>query len=487
MKANPKHHSTLIRTEKWWVDQARKDPAMFMHYVSGFKPAKHHKIWMANLWNPNIKRLNLIAPRESAKTTVITYFMLWYISQNPTTSNGIVSVSSAQAEDRLRMMRIIMRDNVRYQNVFPHIVIDTKMPNTQNQFQVKRVDIPYSTWSALLASKGSLKDPTLVVAGAGSKALIGKRYSGILTLDDIVDETMLTDVAQEKRLVYIMQTLVPALQESAKLVNIGTRWMLNDVPGMLKNNPQWKTIEIPAIGKDRQGRRRSYWEEYWSLDKLDRKRAEMNNDVLFQTMYLNDPTATLSANFDEDSLSHDVPYPRPEYRELWIVTDWAATVGMKSDYTVLFLVGVTQDKFVDILEMRRFQKHPQASLNELYNMYDECLGRAQVITGILFESVGFQAFAKGMITSQRPDLPIHAHKPTGSKEQRVQNVAAYAHAGKLRIRQDMRDIGVLKHEWINFGFATHDDTIDPISLFFQRILPNISIRKVHYVKSDFLI
>src|SRR5690348_10924619 len=42
---------SVTRAEKYWITQARNDPAMFCHYITGKQPAKHHLIWLKQLFD----------------------------------------------------------------------------------------------------------------------------------------------------------------------------------------------------------------------------------------------------------------------------------------------------------------------------------------------------------------------------------------------------------------------------------------------------
>jgi len=127
--ANKKHNpqtAALIRAEKWWAERARADVTAFFEYVSGLRAAEHHRRWLKAILEHD--RVNIIAPRESGKTSLLVYAMLWNIGRAPLSTNAIISVSSAVAEDRLRMLRGTMLENPRFRNVFPLSLIHISEP-----------------------------------------------------------------------------------------------------------------------------------------------------------------------------------------------------------------------------------------------------------------------------------------------------------------------------------------------------------------------
>jgi predicted phage terminase large subunit-like protein len=485
-----KKYISVVHAEEWWIEQARVNPLAFYEYVSGYTAARHHRIWLANVFHPERKRINIIAPRESAKTTCLTYAMCWYIGRFPLSTNAIVSVSSAQAEDRMRMVKGTIEDMDRFHNVFPYLKLDTKngVPNTQQQFTVKMTDVPYKTWRISVATQGSPKDPTIVVAGRGSKSFIGRRFSGLVILDDFVDESDLSDMLQDKAYRYLMQTIIPSVKESGRVVNIGTRWMVDDVAERLKKNPSWHTIEIQALRRDPStGQLMSYWPEYWSVEDLLKRKAEMNNDALFNIMYMNDPSSAANSLFTDSGLRSDIPRPLPAFKRLMISTDQAMTSRTRSDFSVYMLIGQDSMDNYYVLEMERFKADPDHQVKRLAAFYDRCLQLYPSLSGILFEDIGSQSLLMHLLRKERGDIPCYPYRPKGDKGTRASLVSRYSRAGKLFINQQLPDIDVLRSEWINFPLAKHDDTLDPVGLFIQSGSQSMTVKQTRYIQSRYLL
>ena len=482
---------SVIKAEQWWVEQSRKDPAIFFEYVSGLKVAKHHRLWLANIFNPQHKRLNLIAPRESSKTTLVNYAMAWFIGVNPLATNGIISVSDDQAQARLGDIKGTITTNVRYRNVFPNIHLDTlgSRKNTQGQFTVYSTQngMTYQTWRLLQAKKGSTKDPTLKTAGRGGKGVIGSRFSGILILDDIIDHNDMTDAAQQKVLDYIFKTLVPCVTEEGRIVTIGTRWMIGDVPERLKYNSSWKTIEFPALSKDpKTGELRSYWQEVRSVESLLAKKEEIG-DSAFNIMYMNDPK-TLTANlFEEEWLLRDLPEPLPEFYQIWITTDQALAMNNRSDFNCYHLVGIDVHNNYYLLDTMHFKALPEQQIDHLISFHARSVQVYGRVDGVLFENIAMQSlFAMGL-QQRRPDIPIFFHRPQGDKMTRAQIVSRFAGSKKLYISQNIPSLSQIKSEWMNFPLHRNDDTLDALSLLMQYMGLNAVSAEVTYINASPLV
>lgn len=419
-------------------------------------------------------------------TSVLVYAMLWHIGRNPLSSNGIISVSSRIAEDRLRMIRGTLVDNPRFANVFPYTVLDVRngIPNTQTELTVKSIEnnMPYKNWRRLVERYGSAKDPTLVVGGMGGRG-VGRRFSGILMLDDIIDEADLTDDAQEKAMRYVMQTVVPSVKDTGRIINIGTRWMVNDVPERLSNNPSWHTIEMQAMRQDENGDWLSYWPEVWPIERLEAKRREINNDAIFNIMYMNDPSAMTSSLFTIADLSRDLPSPVPPLRRIYITTDQAISMSKRADYNVYMAVGVDADNNYYILDMVRFKGDPETQLTMLSNFYDRVqTANNRPPDGVLFENIAMQSQFVYLLNRAHPHIPTYTHSPKGDKSVRAQPVSRAAKAGKLFINKRMPDYPELVSEWLNFPLAKHDDTLDPVGLLMQFLSKNLTVKEVRFIK-----
>ncbi len=497
---------SVTRAEKYWITQARNDPAMFCHYITGKQPAKHHLIWLKQLFDFTAEgratgtyRLNFIAPRDSAKSTILMLAECWFMSRFPFTSNMIISVSASQAQKRIEMIRDIINHDVRYKNVFPHVHVDENQRNNIQEFSVFAdalydlgtgllKPISYKVFRSLVKRVGSPKDPTIFSSGIGGKGVIGRRISGILIMDDIIDDAFLKSDMQNDVYDYIMRTLIPCVQENAKVVNIGTRWMPDDVPEKLKNNPEWRTTEIQAIRYNDAGEPMSYWPDYWPLEKLEAKRREMDNDALFKVMYLNDPTAFSDAKFTVGGISQGLPNPLPAFTKVIIGTDFAISTKFSADWTVFTAIGVDKDKNLYILDCRRIKATPDVVVRELgafTNYISETYGR---LDHVLIENVAFQSAMKFMIYDKFSSIPVIPITPVGDKGHRASSFAQKSNESKVFYNKEMDAYKHLKSETMNFGLiGVKDDIIDSISIVVQFLGSSIQNVAVRLFKSPLLL
>lgn len=452
------------------IELSRSSPYYFIWYVSGKRPADHHVKWLKLLFSEKDTRINIVAPRESAKTTILVYSLIWLMSTNPLWTNAIVSVSKTQARERLTLMRQIIQETQRYKNVFPNIHIDENRSSTQDTFSLWDSSYPsYAAWMTQVTQKGSLKDPTVFVTGALGKGFIGRRISGWLIMDDIVDESLSNQAGQDKMMSYIMTTLEPCVQRRGKIINIGTRWVINDVYERLMNNPKWVSSVTRGITYDENGQPVSYWPEFWSLEDLEKKRLTINDDRIFGVMYLCDVHTNALELFNAKTASKDIPHPLPPLIGVYVSTDWATSTKERADYTVFAAVGVDAAHNIYLLDMERRKEPIDTLMGSFYSFVDRTAALYGRLDAVITENVAFQSVIYGLVVSARPDIPIVGIVPKGDKTQRARVLATYAVNDKFFVNQriDPYVLKALNDELTNFGIHPHDDTVDALSLLFQ--------------------
>lgn len=472
------HHVPVVAAEQWWVEQSRRNIAQFMTYISDGqrRPATHHLEWLTNILDPKIKRLLIIAPRESAKTTIIVNTMAWMIGHFPNSTNVITSVSAKQTEERLDALKQLM-ELPRYNNVFPYVHMDKTKSYNKSEFTVwserwpgSPKPIPYSTYRSLVASYGDIKNPTVRAAGITSSMIIGARFNGIALVDDPHDsENSATEDQCAKVEKYFSEYILGGVQYNGKVVVITTRWAELDLAGRLMERKTasgenvWKIIDIPCL--DDQGN--SYWPDYWPVKQLQEKREEVG-EIMFQTMYMNNPIGASSGMFQPHHLTMPLPERLPEFERVVIGVDMAEAKTAGSDFTVAIAVARDKEKPFGyyVLNMIRGKWNFDEALSHIQKFADRVVQDYGRLDNIAFESPANKAHAQHL-HELRPDLPVVEVQPKGQKEIRLSFVANKAQSGRFYINQHMTHIYAMKSELLGFPKAAHDDCCDALSIPLQ--------------------
>lgn len=480
--------------EAAWIVNSRTDPVDFRYYMTGGgKPcALHHVLWLSRMVDPTIERLNLIAPRESAKTITSEYFLAWYIGHFPYLTNYIVSATRDQAKARLKNIRDIIQSD-RYKNVFPHIHIDTKKSNKEDEFSVwssiyKGKEVTYNNWVNMLQSFHDAKDATLFATGINSGKVVGRRCSGICLLDDLHDKDNSSSEHQRQKVINAyLSEIEGTVTESGRVISISTRWAETDFPGFIKDLKDdetgeliWTTIDIPAIN----AKGESYWGEWWSLKKLRKKRATVG-EIWFSCMYLNNPYALSGGMFTADMLRKGLPDPLPpEFFSLVIAIDLATSENKRADYTVMAALAI--DKFnpfnMYVLEIKRGRWNITKTAKRIASFYDNVRNTYGRCEKILVEKQGFQPAIIDLLKQQYPDIPFHkVNIKNIPKPDRIEALATIAQQSRLYINLNDPNYPALVSELIGYLNSAHDDIPDCLSLplHWGEWRPNFKIRSKH--------
>lgn len=476
-------YMTVHSAERRWIEKARVNPGYFIEYLTEKKPAQHHVDWMYNILDPTCKRLLIIAPRESAKTTIAVYMLTWFIGKFPWLTNFIGSVAHAQAIERIGMIKEVIEYNPRFKNVFPNIFMDYTKPYTVDQFTVwsdKWADNPatidHKLYRSLISRYGEPKNPTMFGAGITSSKIIGKRFSGIALVDDPHSAANSTTEEQRDKIEQnFEQYVLGGSQHTAKVVVITTRWAETDLAGrMIEKKSKsgkkiWRVFETSALREDEDtGELISYWPEYWPVPKLLEKKDEVEQ-AMWETMYMNNPLGLAGGEFTIDQLRVDLPDVLPEFDKVILSIDLAASDKDYSDYTVIAAVG--RDKARPyayyVLGMVRGKFLFKQAISEIIKFSDEVFELYGKLDGLLFEKQGFQSIWADEVKSLRPDLPVKLVPVRGDKAERLKAVAIKAQGKRLFINQKISCIHALQSELLGFPRAQHDDIPDALSLPFQ--------------------
>lgn len=482
---------TVKKAEEWWIEKSRENPEFFIHYCLHLAPVAHHKMWLNLFFNPLYTLVNIVAPRESAKTTISIYAIAWIIGTFPDLTNGVICSSSDQAEGRIAELRYLIEHNPAFSNVFPNIKIDYRRKATTKRFSVVDVSIPYNIWVAFHVR--AIKDPTMIGLGSGGAGILGQRISGVLLLDDIVDESDLSVAMQDKKERYIINTLMPCIQEGARLWNIGTRWMSDDIYERFANNPAWKSLVIPAIIQDDNGKQYSYWPEHWPLKKLEAKRIAMNNDVLFGIMYLckaADATLGLFSIELFDSCVADLSKMKKElvFQSFFITSDFATSMHTKADWNVLYACGITQEDKVIVLDGMRYKLPAEANIDVVIDfVYRTTDSWDHTVTAVLVENVAFQSIFANFINEKSAFMPVQKVVPIGKKQERATPIRDYMILGRFFISDKLPFLDIMRNEFTTLGFSRYEDTVDPLSLLLQYLSRTNIKARMRCIKDPFKI
>ena len=337
------------------LKKAREDFGFFCEYVADKPPAEHHQHWhrhfvtgqdsscLIKIAGPNV---DLLAPRGSAKSTVLGLLTAWAIGIHTHEKLPLQILYLSYTVDIARsksatIKRII--ESKRYQEVFPSVRLLKNV--TSNEY-----------WSIdhKFAGIDTTGEEQFTLCAAGLKGSVTSKRSHLVMIDDAIKSA--ADIANPDIRKQMQENwnavIAPTMFEGARAICLGTRFRHDDIHSTTFNEQNnWSQIVLSAILNDPEtGDEKSYWPEMWSLDYLKEKKRQA--PIAFSFQYMNQVVRQ-----NELSLAPELIVKAEistEFDTLGVGVDLSAGTKEKNDYTVMVLGGRIGDR-IHIIDYRRIR------------------------------------------------------------------------------------------------------------------------------------
>ena len=461
------------------LERAREDFGFFCDYVADKPPAYHHKELNRNfitnedssclikIAGPNV---DLLAPRGSAKSTVLGLLTAWAIGVHTQAGKPLQVLYLSYTVDIARsksatIKRII--ESKRYQEVFPKVRLLKNV--TSNEY-----------WSIdhKFAGIDTTGEEQFTLCAAGLKGSVTSKRSHLVMIDDAIKSA--ADIANPDIRKTMQENwnavIAPTMFEGGRAICLGTRFRHDDIHSTTFNEQNnWTQIVLSAIQNDpKTGEEESYWPEMWSLEYLKEKKRQ--SPIAFSFQYMNQVVRQ-----NELSLAPELIVKAEistEFDTLGVGVDLSAGIREKNDYTVMVLGGRIEDR-VHIIDYRRIRVMGNLekldALKELLNDWSII----QVDQGGLYypthstcdiwsEAVQYQASLEAdfkRICLQNESLynliwhPVKGFR--GDKLARFRGIMGMFEDRKI-IFNRYRNFTNMFEELTNFGVSGHDDCVDAL-------------------------
>ena len=469
-RAAAKQH-VVKKTSSVDVERAQKDFAYFCDVVGDKPPAKHHKEWhkylctgdssecLVDIAGPNI---DILAPRGSAKSTVLGLFTAWAIGVHALKRMPLkilyISYTVDVARPKSAAIKRIIEESKIYKEIFPKVKI-AKGINSNEYWSID--------WK--FAGIKSTGEEEFTVCCAGLKGAVTSKRSHLCITDDIKNKDIRQAMEDNWNAV-----IVPTMFEGARAICLGTRFRHDDIhqSTFIPANG-WVQIVQSAITVDKSGEEISYWPTMWSLDYLgDRRRIA---PVAFSFQYQNQIVQTSELSLSPDLIVKGAI--STQFDALGVGVDLSAGVREQNDYTVFVMGGRVGNK-IHIIDCKRVRVMGNLEkLDLLMEMMEEWGvihkdGINYFPTGssihIWSEAVAYQAsleadFKRICLGDQGLyNLIWHPVKGfRGDKVARFRGIMGLFEQRKI-IFNKFRKFGPLTDEIVNFGVSSHDDCVDAL-------------------------
>jgi len=398
-------------------------------------PASHHVEIMRALGQDihGQPHTVIIAPRGSAKTTLVQAWIEWQIGRASLSggkdwANNIrvlyLTATAHQAYHVSNAIKNIIAASDIYHAIFPKVQPDpTKW--AEPEWKVKG---------------NTIKDSTFQGLGVGGPAL-GAR-ADLIVFDDIGDEeNMATPYMREKmcgsedgqRAGWLDSTATPILVPSGRMVMLATRWAFWDPPAWAMRSG-WRTLEMKALQTSRsaegnEGQERSYWPERFTLDYLQDLRRR--KPAAFARQYQNEVTPEEGLLFQRHWFPEPfdwLPAERVFGLDSW---DTGASTGRNRSFTVGLAAAVDRDWHIYLFHREKEQAY-YGAVRQMIQMMHERTGSDHVV--IENKSTGLAALHDSWLSG----VPMKPWAPPGErgavpKERAAELVTEYCEKGMIHL------------------------------------------------------
>ena len=459
--------------------KAQEDFAYFCEYVADKPPAKHHLEWHRNfitnedsscllkIAGPNV---DLLAPRGSAKSTILGLLTAWPIGVHTTAGKPLQILYLSYTVDIARsksatIKRII--ESKRYQQVFPKVKLLKNV--TSNEY-----------WSIdhKFAGIDTTGEEQFTLCAAGLKGSVTSKRSHLVMIDDAIKSS--SDIGNpdiRKQMEDNWNAVIaPTMFEGGRAICLGTRFRHDDIHATTFNeNNNWNQVVLSAIHNDPEtGEMVSYWPEFWSLDYLLEKKRQA--PIAFSFQYMNQIIRQ-----HELSLAPELIVKAEiatEFDTLGVGIDLSAGIKEKNDYTVMVLGGRIDDR-IHIIDYRRIRvmgnlekldalKELLADWNILQQdekgLYYPTMSSCDIWSEAVQYQASLEADFKRVCLNQESLWNMVWHPVKGfrsDKLARFRGVIGLFEERKV-IFNRYRNFTAMFEELTNFGVSSHDDCVDAL-------------------------
>lgn len=438
-------------------------------------PAKHMLEWhqhlitgesnkyLLDIAGPN---LDILAPRGSAKSTVLNLFTAWIIGRHTTAKLPLqiiyVSYNIATAIPKSRIIRQII-DSSEYRKVFPRVQLKAGMQS----------DIGWSI-DFDFAGIPRVGDEEFTLRAAGLRGSITSKRAHLVIVDDPIKSSadIKNPAIREEMNNNWSSVIAPIIFEGGRSICLGTRFHPLDIhKTMFVPSKGWKQVTQEAITYNNMGDPVSYWPEQWSTEYLLGQKEL--DPVAFAFQYQQQPVMTSDLVVSPDLLVKSEVVT--EFDSLAVGIDLSASKNETSDYTAFVLGGRLGDKYyiIDAHQCRSIGNLEKIDLLcdmllewGILTKQDDVFFPTYSTVTLVVESVAYQASLaadlRRVLINERELSNLHIHEIKGfrgDKIARFRGTLGLLENKKVTFNK-YRKFDALFDQLINVGATAHDDLLD---------------------------
>ena len=465
---------------------AESDLLTFAKLVQPNRMYGHVHEEMFRFWTRQKANLNQLAlvPRAHQKSHCAAVYAAWMVIKQPWITILYVSATADLAEKQLYAIKNILDSKI-VKRYWPDLLDPDEGKREKWAVGEICVDSP-------IRKEEGVRDPTVKASGL-TAGITGFHADAVFIDDAVTPNNAYTKEGRKK--VEMMYSQLSSIKNShAKTVIVGTRYHPKDLYAtvqetMLERYKEGELIQseplyelfFRVVEEDgefcwptqvrKDGRTFGFDENV-----LAHKRAEYLDKTQFRAQYWNDPNDPENARIKRDKFQYytqkQLIYADGRWScngnrlNVFAAVDFAFTLGKKSDFTAIVVVGVDSDRAYYVLDIARFKT------NSIKDYFDEILGlytkwgfrkiRAEVSAA---QEVIVEDLKQSYIIPNGLALSVDSFRPTakhGSKEERMMAILEPKYNNDQVYHYRSGYCQVLEEELTQEN-PPHDDIMDALS------------------------
>jgi predicted phage terminase large subunit-like protein len=285
-----------------------------------------------------------------------------------------------------------------------------------------------------------------------------EKRPSLIIIDDFENDTNVQSSEQRAKLKALFTRSIMNLGSTVtRFIMVGTILHFDSLLQNLLDQPPpgWFSKLYRAINEAG----KAIWPQYWSLETLEKKKAEIGT-IAFEQEFMNNP-------LDEGARiiyrSHFYDSVDPGFLDCFAYVDLASKEKETSDYTAITTVGVHREtKKIYVVAADRIRGSIYQQIDLIYKHFDIYRHMA-----IEFEEVAYQTVLQQVIQRETQKggkyegryIPIIPGPKTIDKVQNAKGIAAFCENGTVLFQPYMHEFNA---EIDQFPKASHDDYVDTL-------------------------
>lgn len=413
------------RVKEAMLVMARRDPRWFLPYVirvegtsRPIEMGEYHKTWQSMFMQND--RVVIWSHPEGGKTWQLIGYCLFRMGLNPNIRIGWVSNTIRQAEKPVKSGMQILTTSKELREVFPRLRPSQRPGDSFgiNAFTIERDELS--------------KDPTLMTCGAYG-AILGARLDLLIIDDAIGFENTRDPVQRDKFMEWLNTTLFSRLTDTAQVIVVGNAWHTDDMMHRLARNPRFISGKFPVLRPDGT----PGWPQAWTLKRIEDKKQEIDNPLLFARLYLCEVRDDISSRFQRAWLEKALQLGKgrsfsdglqtiPAGYRVYTGVDLGVQQHSGADRTVLFTICVHPDGKREVLDIQAGRWQAPEIVQRIYDVHHKYLSIVYV------ESNAAQDFIRQWLKGHTavPVRPFNTGKNKLDPDWGIESLATEFYGGK---------------------------------------------------------